>query len=155
MPNIEIAGDLKELLDGAGVDPSIEGKLEAGAWYTLLLERGSSEKAPQGLIATHMAEYNALLLAEVRKALEAAIARNDPNLGAAIRKGFDAGVKAVLRKVEDYTPVASGKARSSWVATLSGGRKVRAVKHESDAAAARRKNRRRRKDRRWKGLSDD
>lgn len=155
--DIQLSPELKNLLSGAGVDQNLGASIEGGRWYTTLLEYGSSEKRPEGVWRAHLGEHKRALETEMQ-AEAAKLYRKgggfrtrggrqltSDDLGKALRDGFGDGVKAVLRAVEELTPVKTGRARSSWVATLPNGRKVKAIKHVGDTAAYQRKRRKHRK----------
>lgn len=145
MPEIALTPEFKALLDGAGIKASeLSAKLAAGAWYTTLLELGSSKQQPSGIFVGHRPEYEVLLETAMQKAIETAIAGNMP-LGPAILQGFVDGVTEILRAIEVNTPVKTGRARSSWVATLANGKTIKAIKYTGDEAAYQRRLRRARK----------
>lgn len=144
--DIRLTPELRALLAGSGIDPDQEATITGGAWYTTLLEMGSSSKAPQGVFRSFRPEYRQILEAEIEKAMQAAIRRNQP-LGPALEKGFAAGVRAIMRAIEEKTPVKTGRARSSWTAKLPNGRKMRAQRVVGDVRAYNRKRRKRRRNR--------
>ena len=155
--DIQLSPELRNLLSGAGVPADLGAEIEGGRWYTTLIEYGSSKKRPEGVWRAHLMEHRRALEEEM-KAEAAKLYRKDgsfrsrggrqltsDDLGKSLRDGFSDGVKAVLRAIEELTPVKTGRARSSWVATLPNGRKVKAIKHVGDTAAYQRKRRKHRK----------
>jgi hypothetical protein len=151
--DIKLSPELKNLLSGAGVDQNLGASIEGGKWYTTLIEYGSSKKRPEGVWRNHLMEHRRALEDEM-KAEAARLYRKDgqfrsrggrqltsDDLGQALRDGFGDGVTAILRAIEQLTPVKTGRARSSWVATLPNGKRVKAVKHVGDTAAYQRKRR--------------
>ena len=142
---VKVADELKALLKQAGMDPDWQAKIESDVWYTLILEKGSSKQAPQGIVGKFTAEYNRHLREAVEKAVERELRKKKPDLQAAIQRGFREGVKQILRAIEARTAIKTGKARSSWRAKLPNGRAIRAIKVKGDPRKWRRERRKHRR----------
>jgi hypothetical protein len=118
---VRITPELAELLSiGVSFD-NIVGIISSNLEYILALEYGHSQgQAPTGMIRNFSREHDAILLAELTHALE--VYRHD------VRKAVKAGVSMatleIMRAIAERTPVDTGRAKGSWIATLPGGQRL-------------------------------
>lgn len=121
--NLRISADVRALFDTSKLTKRIEGRVSSNLDYMPYLDKdpGHSQQAPHGIIAPHMAEYQAVVAANLRQSL----AMYPGDIQKAAESGISFATLGVLGLITNYTPVDTGRARSSWVATLPGGRIIR------------------------------
>lgn len=136
--SLRMSAKARALFDSAKLMGRIEGRVASNVDYMPYLDKdpGHSTQAPNGIIAPHLAEFQAIAEAELREGLKQY--PDDPQKAA--EAGVTMATLGIMRQIADYTPVDTGRAKVSWTAYLPGGRSP--IKSGSPMTAEQQKARR-------------
>lgn len=117
---VAISDDLARLFDEARRLKPAQAEVSSNVNYMRGLEMGRSDQAPRGMIRAYRGEYRRMLRDSAGRNL-----RIQPGgLQRALNLTVADAAMEIMAAVAERTPVDTGRAKGSWVATLPGGKRI-------------------------------